>query len=75
MYFITDEPKLINLETGTVLSIEQRRETLDENVYSVMILPARTYIYEGTRQECEDFIYALAGWVGAVNPMRAKDDN
>lgn len=68
MFFITDEPKLFNVETGII--IEARSH--DDAHWVDMSMDE---IFSGTRQECEDFIFALAGWVGAVNPIKAGADN
>ena len=72
MYFITNEPKLFNVETGNIVAIydnpyhdDYRKEPESHEI----VMNAKDRLFKGSRQECEDFIYALAGWVGAVNPM------
>ena len=74
MYFVTDEPKLFNSETGTLFRVRVG----DESVAMVELCSSATFfqgIYHGTRQGWEDFIYSLAGGVGAVNPMAKAGSN
>ena len=66
MYFVTDNPILFNTDTGIVINIEPVA-SIEANVWEV-IMGGRA-LYMGTRWECEDFIYSIAGWVGAVNPV------
>lgn len=65
MYFVTDEPVLFNTNTGVVI-----RQNANK-VWLTGIVPDEhaQAVFSGTRQECEDFIYSIAGWVGAVNPV------
>ena len=68
MYFITDEPKLFNTETGCIFKIRGE----DDSYCQVEVTGSASFyqtIFDGTRQDCEDFIYSIAGYVGAVNPM------
>ena len=74
MYFVTDEPVLFNTDTGRVLKIF----TSPKPGFSHDVSMDNAIIFFGTRQECEDFIYSIAGWVGAVNPVtleRASNGN
>lgn len=68
MFFVTDEPKLFNTETGCIFKV---RGEYDDCCQVEVTGSASFYqsVFEGTRQECEDFIYSIAGWVGAVNPI------
>jgi hypothetical protein len=70
MYFVTDEPVLFNTDTGRVLKIFTSLKPGVECDVSM----DNTIIFYGTRQECEDFIYSLAGWVGAVNPVTLEKE-
>ena len=65
MYFVTGEPVLFNTDTGRVLKVfTSLRPGFSHNTSM-----DNEIIFYGTRQDCEDFIYSLAGWVGAVNPV------
>jgi hypothetical protein len=64
MFFVTQEPKLFNVETGVVTFIR----SVNGEEWAVTISTGLD-LFIGIRQECEDFIYSMAGWVGAVNPM------
>ena len=66
MFFVTQEPKLFNVETGVVVFMRSVNG-VDEQ-WAVTISTGLD-LFIGIRQECEDFIYSMAGWVGAVNPM------
>ena len=70
MYFVTDEPRLFNTENGNVTGIVVSLQLNFD--YEVRLNNAP--VFGGTRQECEDFIYSIAGWVGAVNPVGVKKD-
>lgn len=79
MFFVTDLPILFNVETGAVTKIEPIQVTDDNGrkvaptdsngraVYQVTVNGQKVYI--GDITECKDFIFSLAGWVGAVNPV------
>ena len=68
MYFVTDGPVLFNADTGRVLKIY----TSLKPGFECDVSMDNNLIYRGTRQECEDFIYSIAGWVGAVNPATSE---
>ncbi len=69
MIFITDTPKLFNVETGVTVSIKPVMDYA-QPPYSVWeVVMGKERLHMGTRKECEDYIYSLAGWVGAVNPV------
>ena len=65
MFFVTQEPKLFN--TDGVVFFMRSVNGVDEQ-WAVTISTGLD-LFIGSRQECEDFIYSMAGWVGAVNPM------
>lgn len=85
MYFITDtffslggwddepltiqekhvHPKLFNTDAHVIYTMELQKN--DDIFYNVKM--NSVVVYSGTEQHCEDFVYALAGYVGAVNPM------
>lgn len=67
MYFVTNEPKLINTETGTVMSIHGTKD-------QAYVALNNHEVKHGPRSECEDFVYSIAGWVGAVNPENAPEE-
>lgn len=64
MFFVTDEPILFNAETGVMYQTRGERD-----LCIVEVIPGYQTVYGGNRQECEDFIYSIAGYVGAVNPV------
>ena len=68
MFFITDEPILFNAKTGVVFDVQMGANAPDN--YVVWINDEYVVFIAETRQECEDFIFSIAGYVGAVNPMR-----
>ena len=77
MYFVTDEPILFNTETGVTYAIKPTgvtkiSATKSTQMHYVYMHGGGLPLFEGSRQECEDFIYSLAGWVGAVNPVERK---
>ena len=71
MYFVTDEPRLFNIKNGIIIQLTY--SLVEQYDYEVRI-KGNPVLY-GTRKECEDFIYSLAGWVGAVNPMAKAGSN
>lgn len=78
MYFVTDAPRLFNTETGIVIRKTHTGEFsyttgTYEDPESWKVEMNGYAIFFGNRQECEDFIYALAGWVGAANPMARQE--
>lgn len=64
MYFVTDEPVLFNTDTGRVLKIY----TSPKPGFSHDVSMDNAIIFYGTLRECEDFIYSVASWVGAIYP-------
>ncbi len=70
MFFVTDNPILFNVENGTTLAPIPSMRT--DAAYEVRLnnIP----VFAGSRQECEDFIYSIAGWVGAVNPVTLEKE-
>ena len=66
MFFVTNRPVLFNTETGVVIKVFSGE---------VLICPAEIVIFRGSDSECEDFIYTLACWVGAVYPMAKAGGN
>lgn len=66
MFFVTDLPILFNVKTGVVTKIEES-DYNGQDVFQVTVNSQRVYV--GSAEECKDFIFSLAGWVGAVNPV------
>lgn len=69
MYFVTDEPKLFNAESGVIIALRSTHTYINGKEEFAVCIYGSEDIHRGTRQECEDFIYSIAGYVGAVNPM------
>lgn len=78
MFFVTDEPILFNAESGTMICIRKSgvTETTAEKRVEIheIIIDDKRPIFSGSRQDCEDFVYSLAGWVGAVNPVTLEKE-
>lgn len=73
MYFVTDEPLIFNTNTGVV--IQCRADLLNKWSVDILSFGKIQSVFCGSRQECEDFIYSIAGWVGAVNPVTLEKAN
>lgn len=70
MFFVTDNPVLFNVENGVTLAPFLSMNT--GAAYEVRL--NGTAVFLGSRQACEDFIYSVAGWVGAVNPVTLEKE-
>ena len=65
MFFVTQEPKLFNVETGVVTFM---RSVNGVDTQWAVTISSGLDLFIGTRQECENFIYTMTRWVGAVDP-------
>ena len=65
MFFVTQEPKLFNVETGVVTFM---RSVNGVDAQWAVTISTGLDLFIGTRQECKNFIFTMAGWVGAVDP-------
>ncbi len=79
MYFVTEPPIVIlfNTQTGVTIKVvdTNTEQAAGKRVYAVMMGSEKLFI--GRIEACQDFIYGIAGWVGAVNPItwkRREDD-
>ena len=74
MYFVTDEPKPKLFNTNTGLFIYATKNHVMMGGHNVDEIHEKILFF-GASEDCEDFIYSLAGWVGAVNPMAKAGSN
>lgn len=69
MYFVTNEAILFNSETGIVINLQPVTDNTAPPYEVWEVVMGRKCLHMGSRWECEDFVYSIAGWVGAVNPL------
>lgn len=75
MFFVTNEPLIFSTETGLLwgISVPDDNGVCGVAMRSIEAMAANeavAYVYTGTEQQCEDFIFGMAGRLGAFNPEK-----
>lgn len=63
MWFITEDEMLFNTTTQVVIELKHHENR------DFWVQMGEHILFHGTVEKCADFVYSIAGYVGAVNPL------